>query len=396
MSVKNFFGIDFIFEEKEVYLDSATAGKIPQTSIQAMNDFYSKHGGGINRGTHKISLNASRTLEKARTTISEIFSVENTQISFLPSRETAMINALFSQNFEKGNEILSSSLDDHSVIAPLLNVNKYYGTKTIFTNIDDELDLINSFHERINSNTKAIVLSALTLGMGVLRDWKDIASLAEDTGLLFILDISNGIGHSNYDFSKISPDIVISSSNIGALGPYGAAFQIIKNKTNSNFEPALIGGGAVVSVNTSSYKLASVPHKFEPGSLNFASIHGLENSLQLLSNVGFDKIRKHEQDLRRILRENLLNIKNIEIIEKEGLEYGPVISFFSDEIDSHDIAIILEDLANIYVRSGALCSHLFMEEIKKESLVQISTHLYNTEEDINTVLETLDSIMTEI
>ncbi len=396
MTVKNHFGIDFIIEENEIYLDSATAGKLPQSSVKAMSDFYSKHGGGINRGTHKIALYASRSLEQSRSIISKIFFVENSQISFLPSRETAMINTLFSQRFESDDEIISSSLDDHSVITPLLNVNKYFGSKIIFTGIEDEVDLVASLQERINPKTKAIVLSSLTLGIGVLRDWRAITKLAEDNGLFFVLDLSNSIGHTNYDFSDVSPNITISSGNIGALGPYGASFQIVNDKTNNNLHPILIGGGAVVSVNKSDYKLSSSPYKFEPGSLNFAAISGLANSLQLLSNVGFEKIKKHEQNLRKILYDGLKEIKNIEIIEKEGLEFGPILSFFSDEIDSHDIAIILEDLSNIYVRSGALCSHLFMDEIKKESLVQISTHLYNTENDINTVLETLDSIMSEI
>ncbi len=396
MTVKNHFGIDFFFEENEIYLDSATTGKLPQSSLIAMNEFYSKHGGGINRGTHKIAHYASRTLEKSRSLISEIFSVENSQISFLPSRETAMINTLFSQRFEKESEIISSSLDDHSVITPLLNINKYFGAKIKFTGIEEEVDLVTSIQEKINPKTKAIVLSSLTLGMGVLRDWKSIVQLAENNGLLFVLDISNSIGHINYDFGRVSPDIIISSSNIGALGPYGASFQIMKTESENDFYPALIGGGAVVSVNNSNYKLASAPYKFEPGSLNFAAISGLANSLQLLSKVGFDKIRKHEQNLRKILYEGLKDIKNIEIIEKNGLEFGPILSFFSNEIDSHDIAIIIEDLANIFVRSGALCSHLFMDEIKKESLVQISTHLYNTENDINSLLENLDAIMAEI
>ncbi len=74
MTVKNHFGIDFFFEENEIYLDSATTGKLPQSSLIAMNEFYSKHGGGINRGTHKIAHYASRTLEKSRSLISEIFS----------------------------------------------------------------------------------------------------------------------------------------------------------------------------------------------------------------------------------------------------------------------------------------------------------------------------------
>ena len=396
MSFKNHFGIDFTINEDEIYLDSATVGKLPQSSISVLNDFYSKHGGGISRGTHKIAIDASRSLEKSRLIIGDIFSVEKSRVSFLPSRETAMLNALFSQSFDKESEIIASSLDDHSVITPLMKVNKFFGTQLNFTGIEEEIDLATSIQAKINSKTKAIVLSSLTLGMGVKRDWKSISRLAIDNELLFILDMSNGIGHTSYNFDGIAPHIVISSGSIGALGPQGSAFQIVSNEIEKEFNPILIGGGSVVSVNESDYRLSSIPSKYEPGSLNIASISGLANSLQLLSDVGFEKIRKHEQELRKILYDGLKNINKIDIVEKDGLSYGPIISFFSEDIDAHDIAIILEDLANIYVRSGALCSHLFMDELKRESLVQVSTHLYNTKEDIVTLLETLESIMAEI
>ncbi|MCK4895256.1 MAG: aminotransferase class V-fold PLP-dependent enzyme, partial [Candidatus Heimdallarchaeota archaeon] len=80
----------------------------------------------------------------------------------------------------------------------------------------------------------------------------------------------------------------------------------------------------------------------------------------------------------------------------DGIENSPILSFRCESVDSHDIAIILEDIQNIFVRSGALCSHLFIDELGQNSLVQLSTHIYNTEEQIITFIDTLKSIMEEI
>ena len=81
-----------------------------------------------------------------------------------------------------------------------------------------------------------------------------------------------------------------------------------------------------------------------------------------------------------------------------GTEYpiGTAETPVNNLVDAHDIAIILEDLQNIFVRSGALCSHLFVEEINQNSLVQVSTHIYNSEQEIETFLDTMQSIMEEI
>ncbi|MCE7740828.1 MAG: aminotransferase class V-fold PLP-dependent enzyme [Candidatus Heimdallarchaeota archaeon] len=396
MSFRNSFGLDFHFSENEIYLDSATSGKLPVTSLETMNRYYTDLGGGLNRGTHKKALNANRILERSRSTIAHIFSIEPSNLSFLPSRETAITNFLSSGIFSSEDEVIVSSLDDHSVIAPLLKIKSLYKTNLNFVSLKEESNLAESIKNKISNKTKAIVLSSLTLGMGISRDWRELAKIAQDAEILFLLDISNEVGHKNFNFKEIMPDMVISSGNIGALGPQGTAFQILKEDMIKKFDPILVGGGSVISLTKDNFRLSSTISKYEPGTLNIAGISALANSLHSLSEIGFETISEHEKNLRRFLVNGLSETSKIDIIEHPKLNYGPILSFKSEEIDAHDIAIILEDLGNIYLRSGALCSHLFMEEVKQESLVQVSTHLYNTKEDIEIFLETLNSIMTEI
>ncbi|MHA1200180.1 MAG: aminotransferase class V-fold PLP-dependent enzyme [Candidatus Heimdallarchaeaceae archaeon] len=396
MSIRNSFGLDFHFSENEIYLDSATAGKVPIASIETMNRYYTDFGGGVNRGTHKKSLSASKVLEKSRSTIASSFSVEPPNLSFLPSRETAMTNLLSSGIFSKEDEIIVSALDDHSLLAPLLKMKDLFNSELKFISLKEEANLGEAIRSKISSKTKAVVLSSLTLGLGVRRDWKELAKIIKEAEKLFILDISNAVGHENFNFKEIMPDVVISSGNIGALGPQGTAFQILKDDMFKKFDPILVGGGSIISLEKDNYKLSSNISKYEPGTLNIAGISALANSLSSLFEIGLDKISEHERNLRKILTNGLSEINNIDIIEQPKLNYGPILSFKSETIDAHDIAIILEDLGNIYLRSGALCSHLLMDELKQESLVQVSTHLYNTEKDIEILLETLNSIMSEI
>ncbi len=396
MSFRKSFGLDFHFPETEIYLDSATSGKMPVSSVEVMSNYYTELGGGINRGTHKKAVNANRKLEQSRSTVANIFSVNSNNVSFLPSRETALMNFLLSGIFSKDNEIIVSSLDDHSILAPVLKLRTVYDVRLNFLNLQDESNLVEVIEERITAETKAIVLSVMTLGMGIKRNWRKITKIAQDAEIPLVLDISNAIGHMEFNFKDITPDIVVSSGNIGALGPQGTAFQIVTEDMMKKFDPILVGGGTVMSLDRSTYKLASGINKYEPGTLNISGIAGLANSLQSLSEIGFERITKHEIELRAMLEDGLRKTNKLNLIEHQGLNYGPILSFMSDEIDSHDIAIILEDLGDIYVRSGALCSHLFMEELQKESLVQVSTHLYNTKEDIEIFLETLNSIMSEI
>jgi len=396
MSSNMKFGIGFLLSDDEIYLDSATIGKMPVSSLQVMKDFYSQHGGGVSKGTHNTAIQASRFLENARFKISNIFNVDPSKLSFLPSRETAIINALFSLDIKNEDNIITSVLEDHSILAPLIRLSKSTGSSIRYLNLEDERRILDALQEKIDINTKGVVLSVLTLGMGVTRDWRTIAKLCKDSGVPLILDISYAIGHQPFFFNNEIPDIVISSGSLGALGPQGTAFQIISDEINGKLNPLLVGSGAIVALDYENYTLLKKNSRYEPGILNIAGIGGLANSLELLSNASFEKIESHEKKLREMIVKEINSISQIELITEGELKFGPIVSLVCEEIEAHDIAIILEDIGNITVRSGALCSHLFMKEIKQDSIVQLSTHLYNTQEEIKVFNETLNSIMEEI
>ena len=88
--------------------------------------------------------------------------------------------------------------------------------------------------------------------------------------------------------------------------------------------------------------------------------------------------------------------EGIEVNELKNAEYGSIVSFGSELIEAHDFALVLEDLKNIQVRSGALCSHLFMYKLKYSDIVRISTHLYNTKEEIKILLEAVSSLLQQM
>ncbi|MHA1828035.1 MAG: aminotransferase class V-fold PLP-dependent enzyme [Candidatus Heimdallarchaeaceae archaeon] len=393
MSISTRFGVEFNLAPSEIYLDSATVGRTPVESVQVTRDFYTSIG-GINRGTHKYAIESSKKLEESRKNIAGIFKVNPKLLSFLPSRETALINALFSLNLNKKNTIVTSVLEDHSLLGPLLRVKEILNYDIEFLGMKDEENLLESLKNVLEPEKTVVVLDGLTLGLGALRDWEKIAELCKREECPFILDISYLVGHLDINFSQNQPDIVIASGSSGALGPLGVTFQILNTKMNENLHPLVVGGNSIISLNKSGFKLATSSSKFEAGAINVGGIIGLSKSLELLRKIGFSKIQEHEKKLKRIMLDKLSSISSIQIIHKPEILSGPIMSFSSEKFDSHDIAIILEDIAKIYVRSGALCSHLFLEEIKKESLVQISTHVYNTEEEVLHFCDILSSIVT--
>jgi cysteine desulfurase/selenocysteine lyase len=386
------FGIEFNLNPEQIYLDSATIGKLPLSSINKIIEFYKTGKGAPVRGMYDEITKSNQLLTSNRKTLADIFKIEPNQISFFSTRETLLTSVLHSIPNVKTRKITTSILEEHSVIAPAIKINNTMGTEINYLNLEDETNLIERLSEEIQSSKDIVLLSSLTATNGVRRKWEEIAKICSDTGAIFILDISYSVGHETFSFDKNLPDIIVSSGCIGALGPMGSAFQITSKDIYDTMDPLIVGGGSIIALEEYSYMLNSSGSKFETGIVNVANINAMVNSLEILSNFGFSKIQEHEKKLHSKLRNGLENLSSIEINNIEDVEYGPIVSFGCDSIEAHDLALVLDDIKNIQIRSGALCSHLFMYELKYNDIARVSTHLYNTEEEIEIFLETISSL----
>lgn len=393
MSFITRFGEEFTIPEGKIYLDSATMGKMPVSSLNKMISYYKEINGAAIRSMSQEASSAAKSLDNSRKEVRNFFNTSESHVSFFPTREIALINALFSLDKMKERKIITSILEEHSLLAPAIRAHSSHGTKINYLTIDEETNLIQSLQEKIEKEGDIVLLSSLTVTNGVKRDWKGISKLCKEMGALLFLDISQTIGHEIIDFSETSPDLVISSGCIGALGPQGTAFQITSSEMYENMDPLLVGGGSVIALEEHLYILEKSESKFEPGIINVPGIVALSNSLKVLSDIGLDKIANHEKNLIQMLRKGIQDIQNITLMGIEGTDFGPIVSFGCDKFEAHDIALVLEERRNIVSRSGALCSHLFMYEQKYNDLVRISTHLYNSEEEIKILLEVLEEFM---
>ncbi len=394
MSTTTRFGIEFILKPDQIYLDSATIGKIPVSSMKKIHEYYKNGGGAPVRGVHNEISSSNRLLEENRKSLSRLFNIESSQISFFPSRETVLASVFHSIPNIGERRVVTSILEEHSILAPAIKANNSFGTDIEYLNIEDETILLEKIIEKIHSPKDIVLLSSLTATNGVKREWNKIAKICKEVDAIFILDISYSVGHEEIMLDKETPDIVVSSGCIGALGPTGTAFQVTNDKIYNKMDPLIVGGGSIIALEEYSYLLNSSGSKFETGIINVANINAMTNSLELLSNFGLSKIQEHEKKLHSKLRTGLENIPSIKLNKIEGAEYGPILSFGCEKIEAHDLAMVLDDVKNIQIRSGALCSHLYMYELKFNDILRVSTHLYNTEEEIQIFLETVDSLVT--
>ncbi|TFG91828.1 MAG: aminotransferase class V-fold PLP-dependent enzyme [Candidatus Atribacteria bacterium] len=128
---------------------------------------------------------------------------------------------------------------------------------------------------------------------------------------------------------------------------------------------------------------------------NIAGLIGFGRAIDYLKKIGMDKIKDHEARLTERLLEGLCKIRRVEVYGSlNSKERVGVVSFNIKNLNPHDVALMLDEASNIMVRSGHHCCMPLMEYLGlKEGTVRISLYLYNTEEEIDTFLETIREIV---
>jgi cysteine desulfurase/selenocysteine lyase len=163
------------------------------------------------------------------------------------------------------------------------------------------------------------------------------------------------------------------------LGPSGVGVLYAKEEIAKDLEPLITGGGGVSLTEYDSAKYLPMPDRFEAGLMNYSGVIGSAAAVDYLSTLGMDDIREHEVALNTYVTSELKDIELIKILEPlDPKMRGSIFSFNVKGLGSHDVAMILDEVDKIMVRSGMHCTHPFFISRGIDGCARASFYIYNT------------------
>ena len=194
--------------------------------------------------------------------------------------------------------------------------------------------------------------------------------------------------------------------------PFGGGAVVGLTEVLDEHMPAFYGGGTIKIVGDTWQDYKEAPERYEAGSPNYPGVVGLGKAIEILQEVGFDKIEEHEKALNRKLIDGLKQFENITIYgDTENIDdrVGVVTFNFSD-INSYILATKLTDLGGVATRRGAFCANPYVwrllgvpdEQLKSledcgdistPGMIRVSFGIYNTEEEVDAFLALMPEAM---
>ena len=375
-----------------IYLDSASTSQKPEFVIDAISSYYSSYAANIHRALYEIGEKATDKYEKVREKVKQFINVPDSHVVIFTGGTTESINLIAyswgSNNLSNGDQILITEMEHHSNIVPwqLLCSRSNASLNYIPIKKDGTLEL-GKLKENILPKTKLISLTHQSNVFGTINPLNNIIDEAKKIGAITVIDGAQAVPHMKVDIKKLDCDFYAFSGH-KMLGPTGVGVLIARKNILEEIDPFMGGGEMINSVNMDESTWNEVPWKFEAGTPNIAQVIGLGAAIDYIQKIGIENIHQHEQELLHYGLDLLDQNKDVTLYGKAD-NRGAVIPFNLENIHPHDLAKFL-DTDGICIRAGHHCAQPIMNKLGVSATARASFYLYNTREDIEKLVESIN------
>jgi len=374
-----------------VYFDTAASAQRPLAVIEAVDNFYREHNANVHRGVHTLSQEATDLYEGGRRKLAEFINAPSWREVIFTRGTTESIN-LVAQSFlrpklKQGDEILITYMEHHSNIVPWQMLCEQTGAslKVIPINQRGELE-IDVLEAMLSERVKLLGIVHISNALGTINPIAEVCRMAKRFDIPVLVDGAQAMPHAKVDVQALGCDFYCLSGH-KMYGPTGIGALWAREAILEAMPPWQGGGEMIKRVTFESTTWNELPAKFEAGTPHIAGGVGLGAVIDYLSAFDMADIAAHEHRVLDYATQRLGEIEGLRIIGTAKDKAG-VISFTLGDIHPHDLGTII-DHHGIAIRTGHHCAMPVMQFFNVPATARVSFGMYNTEREVDMLVEAL-------
>lgn len=377
-----------------IYLDNGATTQKPRSVVEAIAEEYYSVNANVHRGVHFLSQQATELHEASRETVRRFLNARYTHEIIFTRGTTESINLVASSfvesQMEAGDEVIISTMEHHSNIVPwqLQAAKRGIAIKVIPMNDRGEL-LLEEYKALFSERTKLVSVMQVSNVLGTINPVKEMIEIAHAVGVPVLVDGAQSVPHSLVDVQALDADFFAFSAH-KIYGPTGVGVLYGKEEWLNKLPPYQGGGEMIQTVSFEKTTFNELPYKFEAGTPDYIGTTALAKALDYVTALGMEQIAAHEHALTQYATKRLKEIEGMRIFG-EAQEKSSVISFLVGDIHHLDLGTLLDRLG-IAVRTGHHCAQPLMSRLGIEGTVRASFGLYNTFEEIDTLVAGIERV----
>ncbi|MDY6915926.1 MAG: aminotransferase class V-fold PLP-dependent enzyme [Candidatus Cloacimonadota bacterium] len=380
-----------------IYLDNAATSfpKAPGIA-KAVYNFLENVGANAGRSSHSSAQKASYIVYETREKLAALLNVKNSEDIIFTMNTTQALNTVILGFLEKGDTVLTSTMEHNSVMRPLQYLKKTRDIDIIqFQCNKFGFPVWKDFLQKIAQKPKLLITTGASNVTGSLFPFSRIAAAAKKQNVTYCLDAAQILGIFPIDIKNSGIDIVCFPGHKGLLGPAGTGGFYCN--PNINLRPLTYGGTG--SKSDSEIQPEFKPDKYESGTQNVAGLAGLNAALDFLFSVSIPKILERKSQITCYFIKKLQQIEELKLVSPTNIEKQlGVLSVISPQLSLSQITTEL-DKNDIATRLGLHCApsaHKTIGTLNLGGTIRFSPGYFTTLKQIENTIKILKNIIRKL
>ncbi|CAN5286304.1 aminotransferase class V-fold PLP-dependent enzyme [soil metagenome] len=364
-----------------IYMNHAAISPLPRPVKEALDKCIEERYSGAIENFEK----AMQIIDHTRQDIAEYINAESGQITFTGNTSDAISAVASGLEWNSGDEIILNSMEFPANVQPFRRLESQ-GVKLRYVPHRDHTITTDDIRTYITPKTKLVSVSAVQYLSGYKADLEAIGSLCRENNLLFVVDGIQALGASPIDVKLCHVDALGNGAHKWLMAPMGIGFLYLSEKMQSKLSPVKTRWLSVEdpwALTEFDQPWLPVSSHLETGTPNLIGIAGLGASIQLFKSIGVELIERQILNLTGFIISKLERIHeaNIQLITpRNNHQRMGIVSFALGKNVNHE-----EVLTELKKKKITISS--------RENYFRISPHFYNTDQEIDNLLDQLSTIV---
>ncbi len=317
-------------------------------------------------------------VDRVRELAAQLIHAKSHEIAFAANTSTGLSFVANGLDWRAGDNVVTADCEFPANQLPWLRLQKAFGVEVRQAQERAGRLETEEILSLIDDRTRVVALSFVEFASGFRNDLETIGRYCRARDVVFVVDAIQGLGALQLDVEKCCIDALAADAHKFLLGPDGVAVFYVSERILERLQPTVVGWTSVkqpFQFTDAEKEFADGARRFEPGSLNTAGIVGLGASIELMLQIGTEKIERYLLELTDYLCEQLVVVGYHVVSARRAGEASAMVCCTHETYSAEFLHEHLE--ANRIITTPRL------------GRLRISPHFYNTREDIQTLIAAL-------
>jgi len=355
-------------------------------------------------------------MDNQRRKIAKLLNINAKNLALTRGTSDSIRKILFGLSWKEGDVIITTNHEHPVVIHSLALLRKFYSTEVVVIDVPakhslTKYDIINKFEETIdllsakNKSVRLMLWSSPSYKTGAMFPVHDLVAIAEKNDIITVCDGAHCFGMIDFDFSKNRPDFFFGSGHKWQCASYASGIMILGNR--------IMRGEVAISTPAVDEYLKKYSKNYEfheqiASRLSFNSpessikMDALLQSCEVWDNIGRKKIEDYIKSLSAYAKSVIINQwgrENIysplqDDVSSGLIAFNPFINY--NDVFDREKSDRLVDIAikkyNIHLKNVPITT----PEGRDFWPVRISTHIWSSGSQIDTAMDAIHHISTDM